>query len=211
MLLRSDRRDRRLRRSSMRVTASSVSFMSPKHLKPTPKSIKDLHLSHNTSSANTRHNLNRSSNEYKNTCHQRKSSSTGGNPKCNNTVKQINKQQHSAIVKRLRTTNTTDPIRSSTKSRTAATVTIAVSRTHTRAKKSTTEVSHRSGIPVSVTVTTGKINKSRRKCTEKENIWRKKEAIIHVALYDDSGANICVRSGKVGSKPTTVSKAHPKG
>ncbi|XP_055858589.1 uncharacterized protein LOC129921009 [Episyrphus balteatus] len=181
MLLRSDRRDRRLRRSSMRSTSASVALISPKRLKPTPKSIKSLQITHNnkttsqaaasstTSSSNGRNSGNNNNNNTP--------SSSITNSKCNN-------KNLSPIVKRLNTTTAGNSLsvcltgQRSIGTRTSSSLAAAASQHQQK-------------------ILSG--NKRRRKSTEKENRWHKKEA-IRLALYEASGVGVCTRKKLIASK-----------
>ncbi|XP_055916377.1 CTD small phosphatase-like protein 2 isoform X2 [Eupeodes corollae] len=176
MLLRSDRRDRRLRRSSMRSTSASVALISPKRLKPTPKSIKSLQITHNNNAASNKTTAVASSTTSSNS----NSSVTNNSPSITNS--KCNKNL-SPIVKRLNTTAVNSLSAVLTRPRSIGTRTKSLSVTQQQQK-----------------ILAGS-SKRRRKSTEKENRWHKKEA-IRLALYENSGAGVgvCTRKKLIASK-----------
>lgn len=194
MLLRSDRRDRRLRRSSMRSTSASVALISPKRLKPTPKSIKSLQITHtNNNNAATNKpsssttTVNGNSNNNRNSSNNTSSSLTN-NSKCNKNL--------SSIVKRLNTT---------TGNSLSVVLTGGQRPIGTRTSSSLT-VSHHQQQQQQQKILNS--NRRRRKSTEKENRWHKKEA-IRLALYEASGVGVCTRKKLIASKNAIADKNVP--
>lgn len=213
MLLRSDRRDRRLRRSSMRSTSASVALISPKRLKPTPKSIKSLQITHNnnnagnsktttsTAAGSSSSNRSNGNNSTSSSSSSSTSSSSLTNSKCNKNL--------SPIVKRLNTTAAKSLSVVLTGQRSIGT------RLSSLATTSSSSSSSSSSSPSSSSLTTSsskeqqhKIligNKRRIKSTEKENRrWNKKET-IRLALYEaSSGVGVCTRKKMIASKNVSV-------